>query len=323
MLKYSLQLNNRLAFAFPEYGFGGLLRLAEMADDSPFELILVGDSLFDSPRFEPIATLGAVAARTKKVKFGAAIIQPHFRNPLLLALSWATLDIAGGGRTVLALGIGGGPPAGVEAECREVGIAKKDRGMALERCVLELRALWTGEHPRVNLPVRPAGKVPIWIASGIYQPKGASFSAQSGNMIGEGDAYLPGALDRVARLADGWVTIMATPDELKRSLKALGEGARRHGRDPGAITSVTDTWINVGPDPARCREAVRHAMHHYFNGAPVSEETVTRWSITGPPEVCRQRLAEFEQAGVNQVELVIADPVPFRQYDLIVNKVLS
>jgi alkanesulfonate monooxygenase SsuD/methylene tetrahydromethanopterin reductase-like flavin-dependent oxidoreductase (luciferase family) len=321
---YSLQLNNRLAFAAPAYGFKGMLRLAEMADDSPFEAVMVGDSLFDSPRFEPIATLGAVAARTRRIKLGAAIIQPHFRHPVLLALSWATLDIASDGRTILALGIGGGTPQGVGAECRVVGVTPGQRGKVLEHCVNELRALWTGTHPSVTLPVRPLqNPVPIWIAAGIYQPGAEEFSAQSGNVADERATYLPGPLDRVARLADGWLTIMATPDELRRSIVALRAAAARHGRKPEALTTATDIWINVGPDPKVCFERIRSAMSMYFNGDPISDGTLERWSVYGPPEMCRERLAALEAAGMKHIELVIGEPEPFAQFELVVNRVLS
>ncbi len=321
---YSVQLNNRLAFATPAYGFKGMLRLAEMADDSPFEAVMVGDSLFDSPRFEPIATLGAVAARTRRVRLGAAIIQPHFRHPVMLALSWATLDIASEGRTVLALGIGGGTPHGVGAECAEVGITPGQRGKILERCVGELRALWSGTHPRVNLPVRPIqSPPPIWIAAGIYQPGAEEFSAQSGNVAGAGEKYLSGPLDRVARLADGWLTIMATPDEIRRSIGALRKAAVSHGRKPDALTTATDVWINVGPEPKACYERIRSAMSLDFNGDPVSDGTLDRWAVYGPPEMCREKLAALEAAGMEHIELVIGEPEPFRQFELVVNQVLS
>lgn len=321
---YSLQLNNRLAFAAPSYGFKGMLRMAERADDSPFDALMVGDSLFDSPRFEPIATLGAVAARTRRIKLGAAIIQPHFRHPVMLALSWATLDIASEGRTILALGIGGGTPHGVGAECRTVGVALGQRGKILERCVQELRALWSGTHPSVTLPVRPLQTpVPIWIAAGIYQPGADEFSAQSGNTAGERATYLPGPLDRVARLGDGWLTIMATPDEIRRSIAALREAAVRYGRKPDALSTATDIWINVGPDPKDCLERIRRAMSLYFNGDPISDATLERWAVYGPPETCRERLAALEAAGMQHIGLVIGEPEPFGQFELVVKQVLS
>jgi 5,10-methylenetetrahydromethanopterin reductase len=319
---FSLQLNNRFAFSVPEYGFSGMIRLAEMADTSPFDIIAIGDSLFDSPRFEPIATLGALAVRTRKVKLAAAIIQPHFRNPIMLALSWATLDIASEGRMILALGIGGGTPDGVEAECREVGVTRASRGRVLERTVREIRALWAGTHERVNLPVRPPREnAPIWIASGIYQPGERKFSAQSGNIRGEDARWLPGALERVARLGDGWITLMADVGEVRAAISTLDDYCTRFGRPP--VTKAMDFWIHVGDDREKCLERCREAITLYFNGAPISDDTLNRWSIAGPPEVCRERIAEFAAAGINHIGMVIAEREPWRQFELIVNKVIN
>ena len=320
--QYSLQLNNRFAFSVPEYGFKGMVRLAEMADESPFDIIAIGDSLFDSPRFEPIATLGALAARTKRIKLAAAIIQPQFRNPILLALSWATIDIASEGRSILALGIGGGTPDGVGAECREVGVTRAERGRVLEKTIGEIRALWAGTHERVTMPVRPVqGTVPIWIASGIYQPGESKFSAQSGNIQGEGARWLPGALERVARLGDGWITLMATAEELRGAVHKLDESTNGLGRKP--VTKAVDFWIHVGKSRKESLERCREAITLYFNGAPISDDTLERWSIAGPPELCRERIAEFAAVGIDHIGMVIADREPFRQFDEIVNQVIS
>lgn len=315
-VEYSLSLNNRLAFACPEYGFSGLLALAARSDDSPFQVVWVGDSLFDSPRFEPITTLAAVAMRTRRVRLGTSILQPHFRNPLLLALSWATLDHVSGGRTILGLGIGGGTPEGVAHECREVGINPGQRGGILESCVEEVRALWAGQHMRINLPVRPLQtSIPIWIAAGIYLPGSPKASAQPGVESGEREHYLRGPLGRVARLSNGWFTIMATPQEIRESRAVLDEAARRCGRDPQSIPSAVECWINVGQDPHRCFEDLRAVISRYFDGAPVSDDTVRRWSIWGPPEMCRERLHEFAEAGVQHIKLVIGASDPFPQFD--------
>jgi len=315
-LSYSISLNNRLAAVFPEYGFSGMLKLARIADDSPLEAVWVGDSLFDSPRFEPITTLAAVAACTKRVRLGTSILQPHFRNPILLANSWATLDHASHGRTILGLGIGGGTPDGVARECSEVGISPGQRGRRLEGVLEELRSLWAGTHPRVQLPIRPIqNRVPVWIAAGIYLPGTNRASAQPG-LATDADAaqYIPGPLDRVARLADGWITIMASPGEVRRSLALINAAAdRQQPKRKTPIVSAIESWIFIGDDSARCFDQVSKTVRTYFNEAPVAEETVKRWSIWGSPQDCRQRLQEYGEAGVNHVKFVIAASDPTSQ----------
>ncbi|HZW55958.1 MAG TPA: LLM class flavin-dependent oxidoreductase [Nitrososphaerales archaeon] len=62
----------------------------------------------DSP--ECWVTLGAVAAKTSKVKFGPMVSPIGFRNPALLARMACTLHSYSGGRLVLSLGAGWNKP---------------------------------------------------------------------------------------------------------------------------------------------------------------------------------------------------------------------
>jgi alkanesulfonate monooxygenase SsuD/methylene tetrahydromethanopterin reductase-like flavin-dependent oxidoreductase (luciferase family) len=323
LLDFSLSLDNRL-FAFePERGFSKLLELAELVDESPLEAVWVNDSLIDTPGFEPLVTLGAVAARTKRVRIGTAILQPHFRNPVVLALAWATLDRAAVGRTILGLAIGGGTFENIRAECAEVGIEPRERGRILEATIEELRALFAGTHPRVSLPVRPVQrKVPIWIAAGIYAPAEASAGAQGLAQSGERGRYLHGRLDRVARLADGWLTLMATPSDIRESLALLAEKAAECGRRVDEITPCLELWVNVGPNANRCYRELKSTVERYFEGAHIPDETVERWAIWGEPEACRERLARFADAGLGHVKLVIGAPDPVSQFDRIVDAVV-
>jgi alkanesulfonate monooxygenase SsuD/methylene tetrahydromethanopterin reductase-like flavin-dependent oxidoreductase (luciferase family) len=322
-LRYSISLNNRLAAVFPEYGFSGMLKLAHMADESPLEAVWVGDSLFDSPRFEPITTLAAVAASTKRIRLGTSILQPHLRNPILLAGSWATLDHASHGRTILGIGIGGGTPDGVARECSEVGITPGQRGRRLESTLEDVRNLWAGRHPRVQLPVRPLQeRVPVWIAAGIYLPGAEKASAQPGIAADGAPHYIPGPLERVARLADGWITIMATPSEIKQSLGVIHAAALRHqSLRTEPIVPAIECWISIGDDSQRCFDKLTQTIRTYFSGAAVSQETVKRWSIWGSIEACRERLHEYEEAGVRHVKFVIAAGDPASQWDVLMRTV--
>ena len=86
---------------------GLLFELAQEAEHIGLDSLWVGDSLLSKPRLEPITTLAAIAARTKTVQIGTAVLLAAMRNPLLLAHAVATLDIISKGRTVLAMGVGG------------------------------------------------------------------------------------------------------------------------------------------------------------------------------------------------------------------------
>src|SRR5574341_31856 len=91
--------------------FGQILELAEQAEALGFDSVWVGDSILARPRFEPITTLAAIAARTRRVKVGTAVLLPALRQPVVLANEVANVDQVSQGRLILGLGIGGVMPA--------------------------------------------------------------------------------------------------------------------------------------------------------------------------------------------------------------------
>src|SRR5712691_4379489 len=78
-----------------------MLEVAEMAESAGWDSVWVGDSIFAKPRLDAIVLLGALAARTKRVRLGpACFASTPLRNALTLAYQWASLDFMSGGRTV-------------------------------------------------------------------------------------------------------------------------------------------------------------------------------------------------------------------------------
>ncbi len=317
-LRFGVSLNNRASVFLQNYPPVDMIRAAEIAEDLGFSSVWAGDSLIDSPRYEPMTILGAVASRTSEITLGGSIIQPHLRNPILLALAWATLDQLSNGRTILTLGTGGGTPTGVAKEAELVGIDTKKRGKALEENVEILRKLWSGEilnhdgeiyHMRgVKIEYFPVqSPPPIWIAAGMWVPgaQDKTISATPGytRSTEEGGAYV-GAFDRVARLGDGWFTIMIRPDEFREKSKLISVLARKHGRNPERIFRAIECWLNVNSDKERARREIREMIEGYFAN-PVDEETVERWSICGTLEDCVKKIEEYRSAGVQEIKFVM------------------
>src|SRR5690606_20481731 len=81
-----------------------VLALAEQAEGFGLDSVWVGDSILARPRFEALATLAAVAARTERVTLGTAVFLPPLRHPVVLANELATLDHIARGRLVLGAG---------------------------------------------------------------------------------------------------------------------------------------------------------------------------------------------------------------------------
>src|SRR5688572_27555084 len=78
-----------------------LLEAAVRADASgQVHSVWVGDNILSKPRLEALITLAAVAARTTRVRLGTVCLASFpMRDPILLALQWASLDVLSAGRT--------------------------------------------------------------------------------------------------------------------------------------------------------------------------------------------------------------------------------
>src|ERR671914_443517 len=188
----------------------------EAEDTGAIDAVWVGDSILSKPRLECIPLLGAIAAHTSRVKLGVACMATIAqRNPVLLALQWASLDALSGGRTWLAACMGypasQHPMAAKELEV--MGISSKERPGRLEEMIQALRLLWSDRHATfhgkyysfedVDLVPKPVQKpCPIYIAG-----------TPRSNQIG--DRGVERSLRRIARYADGWMTNQIELERLK------------------------------------------------------------------------------------------------------------
>lgn len=172
------------------------------------------------PFLEPMTLFAYLAGATELELVTDILVAPQ-RQTALLAKQAATVDILTGGRLRLGVGIGWN-----EVEYVGLGVSFRSRARRLEEQIPLLRRLWTeegvdhrGEFDVIDraginpLPVqRP---IPLW--------------------IGCGDAA--SALERVGRLADGWIPHPALDDDdrLTAAWRTVREAAERAGRDPAAL----------------------------------------------------------------------------------------
>src|SRR5260221_10268328 len=142
LMGYLLPTRERVMEGRPEAA--PLLTLAERAEGLGFDSIWVGDSLLARPRHEPLALLAAVAARTRTVELGTAVLLPALRNPVLLAHQVATIDQISEGRLILGVGIAADVP-NIRQEFTAAGVPFEKRvGRLLEGLRLA-RLLWSGK----------------------------------------------------------------------------------------------------------------------------------------------------------------------------------
>ena len=73
-----------------------------------FDTVWVGDSLLAKPRLEAVTLLSTLAGVTARVRLGVGCMATFVhRHPVLLAHQWASLDVLSGGRSWLAVCLGG------------------------------------------------------------------------------------------------------------------------------------------------------------------------------------------------------------------------
>lgn len=267
------------------------------------DAIWVGDSILSKPRLECIPLLGAIAAHTSHVKLGVACMATIAqRNPVLLALQWASLDVLSGGRTWLAACMG--YPASqhpmAAKELAVMGVESKERPERLEEMIRALRVLWSDEHASfhgkyysfddVNLLPKPAQQpCPIYIA-GTPRP----------TQIGE--RGVERSLRRIARYADGWMTNQIELARFQHYLSRLRDMLVEEGRDPSAFKTVLYYGVAVNRDREQAFREAKAFLDAYYQ-KDFSRQGVEIWTACGPVEHCVECVREFVDAGVDHVAI--------------------
>lgn len=192
-------------------------RFTELVDNLE---LLEFDSLWFSDRLsgnspEPMVAMAYAAGRTRKLKFGTAVIIVPGRNPVVLAKSIASLDQLSNGRVLPAFGLG----IADAGEHQAFGVDPKDRGRWFNEAVPLMKRLWTEDHVthhgrRFNLEsvtVRPKPvqePIEIWLGG-----------------------RAPLELKRVAVHGDGWLPSFTTAAEVSAGRAVIERMTAEHGRE--------------------------------------------------------------------------------------------
>lgn len=313
-----IYVNNRAAvFGGNRFGLDDLLSLARRAEECGFAFVSVGDSVLAKPRWSPIVTLAAVAEATSTIGLATGILQPHLRHPVTVAQEWATLDALSGGRTAMGVGLGTGPPELVDAELALVGLDRKRRARAFSEAIEVIKALWAADGldydgriyqlQDASIGLRPVQQPapPVLIAAGVFVASQRGFGPNDVFDEARASTFV-GRWDRVARLGDGWITGMATPDELRAGRKAIAAAAEAAGRTlPDPFDVRVNLFLLVGDDPAQARAEGAAFMEDYHR-RPMDDASIDRWLVCGPAEDCAQRLAAYVEAGATSFQCVLA-----------------
>lgn len=331
-LEFGVNLNNREPLIAPDYQLGDLLELSTKVEELGFDSIWVGDSLFSKPRYEAMTLLAALSQRTKRVRLGTACLVTSTRNPLYLALEWATLDQLSNGRTIFGPCMGN-PEEGVKREFAALGLDFKRRASIFEEGLEIVRKLWT--EGRVDFdgdffnyddvsfysgtemaPLQPVQTPPpMWIVS---NPRLVTEGASEG-MINR----MKRACRRIIEHGDGWMTCCRAehPEELSEQLGYLHDAAAELGRDFGDYTVSYQVTMNIGDSKEQALDNFNAYISQYYPELSKAMD-LSNWGPVGTPDEIISWLREFADRGVDHFICRFGDIDQFGQVERFAKDVL-
>lgn len=241
---------------------------------------------------EAITRLALMTAWTERVRVGAAVLLLPLYHPVLVAKQLADLDSRSGGRLSVGVGVGGEFPA----EFAALGVPLTERGARTDEAMAVLRALWSGgpvvHHGRFfsveDVELRP-----------VRLPDADGDSMQPGGPPLIVSGRKPGAMRRAARLGDGWMPYLFSPDAYRRSVDTIRAEAGHIGRDLDGFEWMAYVYCSVRPDGDRAREDVRSFLGSAYGDKDPS--LLDRIAPAGTPDEVAARLQAYVDAGVRHL----------------------
>jgi len=202
--------------AFPFSGAAAFWRWVDACEEWQVDSIWLSERLVSAQSFlEPLATLSAIGARTKHVKFGMNATVLPLRDPLILAKECATIDYLSDGRLLPMFGVGGD----AAPEWKALGLDTKGRGARSNEMLALMSRLWNEDHVSFDgkyyhysdVTIAPKPKqqpMPLWVG-------------------GNSEA----AIERTARYGNGWLAgVVQGPAQIGRMVEAIRARSAELGR---------------------------------------------------------------------------------------------
>lgn len=304
------------------------LSLAREADAMGYSVVWAAEAYgSDVP-----SVLAFIAAQTKRIDVGAAIMQIPARTPATSAMTAATLDTLSGGRFRMGLGVSGPQVSeGWHGVRFDKPLGRTREYVEIVRMALARERLrYDGDHYVLPLPdgpgkaltltVHPARvDIPIYLA-----------------------AVGPKNLELTGEIADGWLAIFFSPEHSADQLAAI-EAGRHKATATGDFDIVPTVPICMGDDLAAAADLIRpycalyvggmgsrdknfynaqarrmgfdsaatEIQDHYLNrdyaaaAAAVPFEFVDATALIGPVGRIAERMAAYADVGVTTLTLAV------------------
>jgi alkanesulfonate monooxygenase len=265
---------------------------AQRAEALGFESLWAWDHILlgvepSFPIIDSITTLGAVAARTTRIKLGTGVLVLPLRNPVVAAKALGSLDVISKGRLVLGVAAGW-----YAREFDAVGVPFKQRGRLFERNLDILMRLWTQDRVTVKADE-------FNLREAVMVPRTAQ-RPRPPILVG---GYVDAVLRRAGTVGDGWLTYFYTPESFTRGWGKVQAFAREAGRDPATLAATNQLAIYVGRSREETAADMRQWLSTEWDVAAWSESTIEH-AVHGSPEQCVEQLRAHVATGVNRIILI-------------------
>jgi 5,10-methylenetetrahydromethanopterin reductase len=292
------------------YSIQEMIELAQLADEIGMESIWMSDHLCFR---DSLTTSMALLARTQKIKVAPAPMSPYSRNPIITAMSLATMDEFAPGRVI------GSPGTGNAAALKEAGMESPHPLQTMREYVDILRRYLKGDtvdfHGKMfQINGAKMGFVPSTPIA-MYITAVRSLMLQLGGEIGDGVLLSAGC-------APGYIQMCAGE---------IAKGAVKAGRPAGAVDVAGFVTASVADDVREAIDAnkmflayifrnAHHAENVRLGGAQldqpalaaavskrdwdvakkfITDEMVFAHSVAGTPADCRKQLEAFTKGGLD------------------------
>ncbi len=301
-----------------------MVSLARRAEAAGFESAWVAETRLTRDAITPVA---AIALGTERMRIGTGIVNVYTRGPVLLALTFATLDELAPGRIVMGLGAGSPlvlAPQGVAFDrpltrlreyCEVIPRLLAGEAVSYRGTCVELDGARIEDVLARDGGVGPRSRIPLYLA-----------------------ATGPRAVEFAGEVANGVLLNVCLPVSYVRERRErLAAAAQQAGRDAAAVEVAMCIVVSPHADAGRGRDAARRFIAVYLSLFPnvaretgleagfvrtlseafadggvdaaapyVGDDVVELLTASGSVEDCRRRLEEYREAGV---EVPILAPV--------------
>ncbi len=291
-----------------------LKQYGRIAEDAGYESLWVTERYFHEEIF---SLLGYLGAATERIKLGVGVTNPYTRNPALLAMATATLDRITGGRFLL--GLGRSERSVIQGK---MGMSYGNSQAAMKAAVSLVKRLLSGE--RVTDSEGPFTLRNARLATTPIQQNLPIYLAA----IGKKGLRLAGAI------ADGvLLNAYVPPSYVKYAVEEIHSAAQEAGRDPESIDIACMLVVRMTDDSHSMLPTLKKRIVRLLDEAYVGEillgkggfdlsilgplresyakdegkeavglitdEMVESFYLIGSVEKCKERIAEYRQAGVD------------------------